>query len=406
MNGTPKKNSSGAKKVKVLLIEDNPGDARLVKEMLNEAGHGSFNLACVEQLESGLEHLAKEKTDVILLDLNLPDSQGLNSFIKIYNRRKNIPIIILTGTDDEELAINAVRKGAQDYLVKSKVDGNLLVRAFLYAIERQRLQLELENFRQKEQQEREEKLKEYSEQLEEMVEKRTKELKEAQEELIRQEKLTVIGQLAGGVGHELRNPLGTIKNAAYFLNMVLEKPEPQVKETLEFLMKEVSTSERIISSLLDYARPKPPSRHKVNVNAVVQDVLSRNAIPKTIEMTNKLDEGLPTILADPDQLTLVFGNITLNAIQAMPEGGSLVVKSSACSKEWISVSFKDSGKGIPKEDLGKIFKPLFTTKAKGVGLGLAVTKILVEGHGGTIEVESELGKGSTFTIKLPTHLKL
>jgi len=388
-------NSSLGRPIEILLVEDNPGDARLIKEMLNEARHGLFNLACVERLESGLEHLLKEKAD----------SQGLNSFIKIYNRRKNIPIMILTGTDDEELAIKAVRKGVQDYLVKSKVDGNLLVRAVLYAIERQRLQLQLQNFRQKEQHEREKKLKEYSKQLEEMVEKRTKELKEAQEALVRQEKLAVVGQLAGGIGHELRNPLGTIKNAAYFLNMVLEKSDPHIKETLEFLMKEVSMSERIINSLLDFARPKPPTRDKVNVNVVVQDLLSRNTMHKTIEMTKKLDEDIPTILADPSQLTLVFRNIIINAIQAMPEGGSLVVKSSASNKEWISVSFKDSGIGIPKEDLDKIFEPLFTTKAKGIGLGLAVIKILVEGHGGTIEVESELGKGSTFTVNLPLILK-
>jgi PAS domain S-box-containing protein len=252
----------------------------------------------------------------------------------------------------------------------------------------------------------EEALKEYSERLEEMVEERTQELREAQEQLIRREKLAVLGQLAGGVGHELRNPLGAISNAAYFLNMVLENPEPEVKETLEILQKEVKTSERIISSLLDFARTKPPARRKVDINEVVQEALSRIAVPENVEVVSQLDGTLPIILADPDQLGQVFGNIILNAVQAMPQGGQLVVKTSEVSEklpksEWVAVSFTDTGVGISEESLGKIFEPLFTTKAKGIGLGLAVTRTLVEGHGGTIEVESQVGKGTTFRVRLP-----
>jgi len=251
----------------------------------------------------------------------------------------------------------------------------------------------------------EEVLKEYSGQLEEMVEKRTKELRDAQEQLVRRERLAVLGQLAGGVGHELRNPLGAIKNAAYFLNMVIEDPDPEVKETLEILDKEVGTCAKIISSLLDFARPKPLVRRKVDVNEVVQEALSRTTVPENVEVVSQLGEALPAILADPDQLTQVFSNIILNGIQAMPEGGQLVVKTSEVSgklpKSEVAVSITDTGVGISEEDLEKIFEPLFTTKAKGIGLGLAVTKTLVEGHGGSIEVESTVGEGSTFTVRLP-----
>jgi signal transduction histidine kinase len=235
------------------------------------------------------------------------------------------------------------------------------------------------------------------------MERQNEELRDAQEQLVRQEKLTVLGQLAGGVAHELRNPLAAIKNAAYFLNMVLEEPEPEVKETLEILGKEVATSERTISSLLDLARTKPPIRRKVNINEVVQEVLSSAAVPENVEVVSQLDGALPTILADPNQLVQVFGNIILNAVQAMPEGGQLVVGSKVSSPAWVAVSFADTGVGIAEESLGKVFEPLFTTKAKGIGLGLAVTRTLVEGHGGTMEVESEVGKGSTFTVKLPTN---
>jgi PAS domain S-box-containing protein len=252
----------------------------------------------------------------------------------------------------------------------------------------------------------EEALKEYSERLEEMVEERTQELRDAQEQLIRQEKLAVLGQLAGGIGHELRNPLGAISNAVYFLNMVLEEPDPEVKETLEILQKEVKTSEVIISSLLDFARTKAPTRRKVDINDVVQEALSRATVPANVEVVSQLDETLPIILADPDQLGQVFGNIILNAVQAMPEGGQLIVKTSEVPEklpksEWVAVSFADTGVGIPEESLERLFEPLFTTKAKGIGLGLAVTKTLVEGHGGTIEVESEMGVGTTFTVRLP-----
>ena len=227
------------------------------------------------------------------------------------------------------------------------------------------------------------------------------ELREAQEELVRKEKQAVLGQLAGGVGHELRNPLGAIKNAAYFLNMAVEKPETEVKESLDILTKEVAASEHIISSLLGFARPKSPTLRKMDINEVVQEALSQNAVPENVKVVTQLNESLPTIMADPEQLGQVFGNIMLNAIQAMPEGGQLVVKSEVPSSGWVAASFTDTGAGIPKENLGKLFEPLFSTKAKGIGLGLALSKTLVEGHGGTIEVESEEGKGSTFTVRLP-----
>ncbi|MEE9403007.1 MAG: ATP-binding protein, partial [Desulfobacteria bacterium] len=247
----------------------------------------------------------------------------------------------------------------------------------------------------------EEKLKEYSEKLEQMVEERTKEVKDAQEQLVRRERLAVLGQLAGGVGHEMRNPLGAIRNAAYFLNMALKDPEQGVKDAVGILEREVLTSERIISSLLDFARPEPATRINVDINDVVRTAVSRAPVPENVEIKSHLDETLPTVVADPDQLNQAFGNFILNAIQAMPEGGQLAIKSETPSPEWVAVSFIDTGIGIAEEKLGKVFEPLFTSKAKGIGLGLALTKIIVEGNEGTIDVESKVGKGTTFTVSLP-----
>ena len=247
----------------------------------------------------------------------------------------------------------------------------------------------------------EEKLREYSERLEGMVEERTKALGEAQEQLVRRERMAILGQLAGGVGHELRNPLGVIKNAAYYLKMVLEDPEPKVQEMLEILDEEVGTSESIISALLDFARGKPPVRQEVNISDLVGEALSRISVPEDVEVIRQLDETLPVLSADTDQLSQVFGNILLNAVQAMPEGGQLTVKSEVERPEWIAVSFRDTGTGMSAEHLGKVFEPLFTTKARGIGLGLALSRTLAEGHGGTIGAKSEEGRGSTFTVRLP-----
>jgi signal transduction histidine kinase len=221
-----------------------------------------------------------------------------------------------------------------------------------------------------------------------------------QERLVRAERLAVLGELAGSVGHELRNPLGAISNAVYFLNMVLEDPEPEVKETLEIVGREVARSERIVGSLLSFARPKPPVRRKVVVDDVIQSVLSRMEVPDGVELAHVGAEELPPILADPDQPDQVFSNLILNGTQAMPEGGQLTIGARA-EEEWVEVSAVDTGVGIARENLGRIFEPLYSTKAKGIGLGLAIVDKLVQGHGGTIVVESEVGAGTTFEVRLP-----
>ncbi len=238
------------------------------------------------------------------------------------------------------------------------------------------------------------------------------ERKEMEEQLMRQERLAVLGQLAGGVGHELRNPLGAIKNATYFLNMVLgeQEPEPAVEETLEIMDQELARSERIISALLDFARARPPVWRQVDLNDVVRAALSRAAVREApgVELVCELDRELPVIMGDPDQLERVLGNMIRNAVQAMPEGGRLTVRTFETSevtgrlpKSGVMVSIADTGVGIPEENLERIFEPLFTTRTKGIGLGLALAKRLVEEHSGSIEVESEVGEGSTFIVWLP-----
>ena len=246
----------------------------------------------------------------------------------------------------------------------------------------------------------------YQNNLEMLVEDRTKKLQHTQEQLVRSEKLAVLGQLAGVIGHELRNPLGVIKNIAYFLNIALEATNLEVKESLEILDKEVDRAERIINNILNFARPKPISLRKVNLDEVLQDGLSQIAVPKNVNLASKQDETLPTIRADPDLLAQVFKNVILNSIQAMPDGGKLTIESTLPEPDWVAISITDTGSGMPDEVLEKLFEPLFTTKAKGIGLGLVITKDIVEKHGGSVEVQSKVGKGSTFTIRLPIKGKV
>lgn len=254
----------------------------------------------------------------------------------------------------------------------------------------------------------EEALKEYSERLEEMVEERTKQLQEAQERLLQAERLATIGQLGASVSHELRNPLSIIKNSAYYLTMKLGSADEKVKKHLKIIDTEIARASKIINDLLSFAQDTKLALQVCHVNTVVQDALSRALVPDTVAVITRLGQDLPPLVADPSQIEQVFINLITNAVQAMTslnsgargKAGRLEISTWA-ENGFIVTEFKDNGCGIPKENLGKIFEPLFTTKTKGIGLGLAVSKRIIEAHEGRIEVESELGKGSTFKVKLP-----
>jgi signal transduction histidine kinase len=224
--------------------------------------------------------------------------------------------------------------------------------------------------------------------------------RELEERILRQERLAVLGQIAGGIVHDLRNPLGWIKGSTYFLETAIQEPDADVTKAVELLKRGVSKSEKIIDGLLSFVRPSSPKQQEVYVNDVAQKALSDMDLPENVQVVQNLRDSLPAISGDPHQLGLVFDNIILNAVQAMSKGGTLTIET-GISAGWISVSFADTGVGIPDENLDRIFEPLFTTKDEGIGLGLALIKMLVEGHGGRIEVESALGAGSVFTVCLP-----
>ncbi|MCK5319524.1 MAG: PAS domain S-box protein, partial [Anaerolineales bacterium] len=244
------------------------------------------------------------------------------------------------------------------------------------------------------------KLKEYSERMEELVEERTQELSEANERLLRREKLAVLGQLAGGVGHELRNPLGVISNAVYFLRSTLAGADEKTVEYLDILTEEVQIANEIISDLLDMGRSRPPEQDVFTISSAMANVLDKVLSPENVEVSWDVPDNEPAVYVDEGQISIVFRNLVENAFQAMPEGGKLKLEV-VSEKDRVLLRVADSGIGISEENMKKIFEPLYTTKPRGMGLGLAISKNLVEANGGQIKVESSEGSGTTFTVALP-----
>ena len=248
--------------------------------------------------------------------------------------------------------------------------------------------------------------------LEDRVRERTRELEEAnsrlldaQEQLVRTERLSAIGQLAGGVAHDLRNPLGAIRNAVYYLKGKLGSTElaasnPRVGQFLQIVEDEVDHSNNIISDLLSFSRVTSPTLSSTDVGAVLDSTIYSLEIRDDVRIVKALDPELPEVMADGEQLRRVFANLANNAQDAMPEGGELTIGSYRVDGH-VELAFSDTGMGISEEDMKKIFDPLYTTKTKGTGLGLAICQEILLKQGGAIGAVSEIGEGATFTVRLP-----
>jgi two-component system sensor kinase FixL len=248
----------------------------------------------------------------------------------------------------------------------------------------------------------EDKLREYSEKLEQKVQEKTKELAKSHKKLIMIERLAAIGEVATQVGHDLRNPLTSIKGAAYYLktgkNIKLDKNAVKMLDTID---DSIAYSDKIITDLLDFSQEIKLKPVRKTVRDVVADAISSITIPKKVNIIDST-ESEPTIRVDPLLIRRTLHNVFTNAFEAMPDGGTLKIESKE-NGENVSIRICDSGVGITKNVIEKLFTPFFTTKAKGVGLGLAICKRIVEAHGGSINVESKEGKGTCITIILPKN---
>jgi PAS domain S-box-containing protein len=250
----------------------------------------------------------------------------------------------------------------------------------------------------------EKKLEEYSQHLEELVEKRTRQLKEAEEQLIKSERLAAIGQVAAMVGHDLRNPLTSIKGATYYLKKKLgPKMDEKAMEMLELIEKDIEHSNEIITDLMEYSKEIRLELTETTPKSIIKEALSLVEIPKNVKVIDST-QSEPKIKMDIDKMKRVFANFIKNAVEAMLEGGKLTISTKESDGN-VEIMFIDTGIGMAKEVMEKIWTPFFTTKAEGMGLGLPICKRVIEAHGGKISVESIVGEGTTFAVTIPVEPK-
>ena len=366
--------------MRILLVEDNPGDARLLQETIAEADGGRFEITHLVRCEEATKRLVEDSFDVVLLDLSLPDSKGLETVTRVNAAAPQVPIVIMTGLDDEEMAVAAAKIGAQDYLVKGHIDSRGLVRSLRYARERKRQELELA---------------EKNAQLAKLSELKN--------------------QFLGMAAHDLRNPLTVIITCAGFL---LEEaggslPEDKKREFLSRIKANAEFMVNLINDLLDFTRIEA-GQIELNLEPVVlTELVARNAeenrllgAQKGIELELVVEGNGARVNVDPARITQVLNNLLSNAFKFSAPGTKVRV---TVKKEngGLKVAVQDQGQGIPREEMGRLFKPFQKTSVRSTagerstGLGLAICRQIIEAHKGVIGAESEPGKGSTFFFWLP-----
>jgi len=357
--------------IRALLIEDNPADARLIREMLRDAGsaQAEVELAHADRLSPGLERLSQHDVDVVLLDLSLPDSHGFDTFTTVHTQAPDVAIVVLSGLDDETLAVRAVQEGAQDYLVKGQVDGGAILRSMRYAIERQRL------------------------------------------ESVRRDLERQRDEFFSSVSHDLRTPVAAIKAAigVVLANMPAEMPPP-----LQHLLSNVDLAADeltgLIEDLLEMARLQAGRVELWRTSVDLRDVIARAA--RTLEPLMQA-RGQHVLFSPPaeavrasvdaERLARVLRNLLGNAQKYGRENGTVLVAVERSATE-LCISVTDDGPGISPEDQERIFERFFRVSgsgSSGSGLGLAIARGLVELHRGRLSVESTRGRGSTFRVVLP-----
>lgn len=365
------------KLISILLIEDNSGDRRLISEMLAEASANepgiAFDMQYADRLQPAIEYLGQHRVEVILLDLGLPDSQGLDTLKRVYSEVPELPIVVLTGLNDELIGVQAVNKGAQDYLIKGQVDTHLLRRTIRYAIER------------KQAEERERRL---------------------QLQLNLSSRLASLGLMVEGIAHEINNPLSSVIGFAQML-MYEDLPE-NIKNDVKMINDNAQRIADIMNNLLTFARQQNLQRTYININDIIRATLQMQA--HSLESNNitvilQLDPALPSTMADATLLQQAFLNLIINAETEMKQAhgkGSLLIKTTLIS-DTIQISFTDDGPGITEANLTHLFDPFFSTRGvgHGTGLGLSVCYGIINEHNGQIYVQSQPGKGAVFTVELP-----
>jgi two-component system, cell cycle sensor histidine kinase and response regulator CckA len=477
--------------IRVLLVEDNPRDARLLTELLRDAGTNHLHLVHVDRLAAAIDRLNRDSFDVMLLDLSLPDADGLDTLVRAHAHAPKVPIVVLTGHDDEALAVRAVRAGAQDYLVKGHVDGELLIRSIRYASERGRSLEALErreehyrsliehsldlisilnqdgtiryaspsherllgytagelvgrnvlSFVHPEDSARVQSalvngnngravecrvyhrdgsvrvLESFSRDLSHVAgvngmvvnSRDITERKRLEEQLHHSQRLEAVGRLAGGVAHDFNNLLMVINGYSHMLLDAMHPSDP-ARLDLEQVVKASERAADLTRQLLAFSRRQGVRASLVDLNALVREMdhMLRRVLGEDIEFTATLAPQLKAVRADPGQIEQVILNMVVNARDAMPGGGKLILETRNAgtpARECATLTVRDTGIGMDAPVLSRIFEPFFTTKEHGTGLGLATSYGIIKENGGDLRVESAPGKGTTFRIELPVAVE-
>jgi signal transduction histidine kinase len=379
------------KQIKILLIEDDVVEARLIQEILKNFDLNRFSLAHVKRLQAGLERLRQEQFDLILLDLTLPDSQGLASVEILVQSFAHVPIVVLTNTNDNQLAVAAVRQGAQDYLVKRNINIDVLVRSIQYAIERQKAS---------------DLLRETNENLSRQIQEKTTELLKAKEINHFQ------SELMSMFSHDFRSPLTTVLSCAELLQNRSDRLSEDKKIYLFQMLR--SASKNMVQLLDEVLLVGQTDADSFNCNLTPLDLelfclelveqLQFNADKKQIQIVFNPQGKIKQTNWDESLLRHILGNLLANAIKYSPENSQVKFDLIPQAQTMI-FRIQDWGIGIPIEDYQKLFEPFQRAsnvgRIPGTGLGLAIVKSCVETHQGQIEIDSQVGEGTTATVTLP-----
>jgi len=214
------------------------------------------------------------------------------------------------------------------------------------------------------------------------------------------ERLATIGKVAGGVAHELRNPLNVVKTSVYFLINAKNASPEKIKTHLDRIERQVGVADQVITALNDFARLPAPQLEPVDVEACLKDILEVTTMPRNVAVEWSMSSPSPAVLGDRPQLHIVFSNLIRNARDAMANGGKLRLIAQNVA-DYVEITVQDNGVGIPPDNLSRIMEPLYSTKAKGIGLGLSIAHEILGRHQGTLHVKSDVGVGSSFTVRLP-----
>lgn len=373
------------KKPALLIVDDEPSVLKALQGLFEDDYHvfGALNG------QQGLAILREHPIRVVVVDERMPEMTGMEFLGRAREINPNTLNIMLTAYSDMTVAIQGINGGLlHRYLLKPWNTEELVpvVRQLF-----DQAQLESQN------RELARELKAKNDELQ----ARIQELHGTQEKLVNNERLTTIGQLSASISHELKNPLGRIKSAASLLRNELTTASNDVQELLRIIDNEVTLSTKIINDLLDYSRERAPSFENHEIDPIIDDTLNRIKLPPHVTLERSRGKGIPAIRVDPGQMGQVVVNLIINAIQAMSDNGGKLYVSTAAVDGHLILTVKDTGIGMDPVQLERVFEPLFTTKPKGIGLGMTIVKSLIEKHHGTIHVQSRRNIGTTVTVSLP-----